>query len=71
MQDQIEQLSKLLKSEKETRETWVSRYEKEKKDSSDFAGEILNLKSQIQDLELSHNSLKVQHDTQVSASESA
>ena len=49
-------------NEKEARELWADRYEKEQKEHSDSSTELLLLKSKYKDLELDYGNLYIKHE---------
>jgi len=52
-------LNEILTSEKETREMWIERYEKEQKEHTQTNANLLNTKSQLKDQILATKNVEI------------
>ena len=59
LEEKTSALNEVLKSEKDARENWAERYEKEQKDHTFTNTQMLMLKSRIKDLELEIGNTKI------------
>ena len=59
MQGKIEQLTEALNEERELREAWIEKYDREQADHTQSHTEILMLKSREKDFELELSNLQI------------
>eukprot|EP00347_Sterkiella_histriomuscorum_P012772 403367281 len=65
LNDKVEQLKDIIDGERELREQWIEKFEKEQKDSNDHSASALIAKSRLKDLELELSNLQIKFDQQV------
>lgn len=53
----------MLSAEKETREMWIERYEKEQEDNTQTKGELLQARSDYKDVQLELKNLEIKLQT--------
>ena len=61
--EKIQTLNEMLLAEKETREMWIDRYEKEQDDNTQTKGHLLQAKSEHKDALLEIQNLNIKLDT--------
>ncbi|CDW73527.1 UNKNOWN [Stylonychia lemnae] len=69
LNNKVDSLNQVVESEKELKETWVEKFEKEQKDLSSVNVQMLSLKSKIKDLELELGNLNIKHKGQLQINE--
>lgn len=63
LEEKTDAMNEILKSEKDAREIWADRYEKEQKEHTQTSTSMLMLKSKIKDLELDVGNWKIKNST--------
>ena len=61
--EKIRSLEEIQAAEKETREMWIDRYEKEQSENTKTKGELLQAKSEFKDAQLEIQNLNIKLDT--------
>lgn len=51
----------MVESERELKETWIEKYEKEQKDNNDHSAESLLAKSRLKDMELELSNMTIKY----------
>lgn len=64
MNEKVAALQETITQEKETRDLWIQRYEKESTDRTSVESQLLKAKSEYKDMQLNHNNLQIQIGTQ-------
>ena len=62
-------MNEVLQSEKETREMWIERYEKEQKEHTGTNGTLLHTKSQLKDQTLATKNVEIKLQTTIKSNE--
>jgi len=69
LSEKITNLNDVLQSEKETREMWIERYEKEQKEHTQTNATLLHTKSQLKDQQLATKNVEIKLQTTSKANE--
>ena len=69
LNDQIDGLTDQINNEKDVREMWIKRFEGEQKQASSSSSNILQMRAEIQDLELQIANLQTKVKTQTEQSD--
>lgn len=69
LNEKVQNLNDVLSSEKETREMWIERYEKEQRDHTSTNAQLLSSKSQLKDQVLQAKNAEIKLSTQSKANE--
>lgn len=69
LSEKITNLNDVLQSEKETREMWIERYEKEQKEHTQTNATLLQTKSQLKDQQLATKNVEIKLQTTSKANE--
>lgn len=62
LNDKINQIQQLLQTEKQNKELWVSKFEREQKENTENSNKLLNIQSTIKDKELQIKDAKIKYD---------